>query len=75
MQADLTAFTEFYKNKHSGRKLDYDHSLGTVTLRARFKSEEKELSVSLFQAVVLLLYSDEDNIGFRDIKENTGIGG
>ncbi|THH31569.1 hypothetical protein EUX98_g2606 [Antrodiella citrinella] len=74
MQADLTRYTAFYKLKHQGHKLDWDHALGTATLRARFARGEKELSVSLYQALVLLLFNEEDTeIGFADIKETTGI--
>jgi len=69
MQDELFRFTEYYKKKHSGRTLTWDHSLGTATLKARFKSSMKELSVSLHQAVVLLLFNSEDEISFQDIKQ------
>lgn len=74
MQTDLTKYTAFYKNKHQGHKLDWDHALGTATLRARFARGEKELSVSLYQALVLLLFNEDSEIGFADIKERTRIG-
>lgn len=75
MQADLNKFVAFYNTKHQGRKLDFDHSLGTVQLKSRFKGGDKELQVSLHQALVLLLFNDQDEIGFADIKQNTRIGG
>ena len=74
MQDELQKFATFYKNKHQGRKLDFDHSLGTVQMRARFKGGDKELSVSLYQAVILLLFNDQTEIGFNDIKTNTNMG-
>ena len=74
MQADLTRYGEHYKSKHSGRILDWIHSLGTAILRARFKAGTKELSVSLYQAVVLLLFNEATEIPFMDIKEQTNIG-
>lgn len=43
-------------------------------MRARFKSGEKELSVSLYQAVVLLLFNDQVEIGFNDLKTTTRMG-
>ncbi|KAF8168514.1 Cullin family-domain-containing protein [Crassisporium funariophilum] len=75
MQDQLTAYSDYYKSKHSGRVLDWNHSLGTATLKARFKAGVKELSVSLYQAVVLLLFNDHeaDGIPFLDIKEQTSI--
>ena len=33
----------------------------------------KELQVSLFQALVLLLFNDGDNLSFEDIKNATNI--
>ncbi|OJT08512.1 Cullin-4 [Trametes pubescens] len=73
MQDDLSAYTAFYKKHHQGRKLDWDHALGTATLRARFKAGEKELSVSLYQGAVLLLFNDEATYAYADIKAQTGL--
>jgi cullin-4 len=76
MQAQLTRYGEHYKSKHSGRILDWIHSssLGTAILRAQFKAGTKELLVSLYQAVVLLLFNENTEIPFVDIKEQTNIG-
>ena len=74
MQAELTKYGEYYKSKHSGRLLNWIHALGTATLRARFKAGTKELSVSLYQAIVLLLFNETTEIPFVDIKEQTNIG-
>ena len=74
MQAELTRYGEHYKSKHSGRILDWVHSLSTAILRARFNAGTKELSVSLYQAVVLLLFNENTEIPFMDIKEQTNIG-
>ncbi|KAH9850620.1 Cullin-domain-containing protein [Lenzites betulinus] len=73
MQDDLIAYTEFYKKHHQGHKLDWDHALGTATMRARFKAGEKELSVSLYQAAMLLLFNEEPTITYADLKEQTGL--
>ncbi|KAI0367469.1 Cullin-4B [Pilatotrama ljubarskyi] len=73
MQDDLVDYAEFYKKKHQGRKLDWDHALGTATLKARFKAGEKELSVSLYQAAILLLFNEETTISYGDIKAQTGL--
>ena len=43
-------------------------------MRARYKGGDKELSVSLYQAVILLLFNDQTEIGFNDIKTNTNMG-
>lgn len=74
MQEELTKFAAYYKNKHSGHTLDWDHGLGTATLKARFTPGVKELSVSLYQAVVLLLFNESTQLAFQDIKEQTRMG-
>ncbi|KZT24381.1 Cullin-4B [Neolentinus lepideus HHB14362 ss-1] len=68
MQDQLNRFNVFYKNKHQGRKLEWDHNLGTANLKAQFKAGPKDLSVSLYQAVILLLFNDADEIAFADIQ-------
>ncbi|KAI1789168.1 Cullin-4B [Ganoderma leucocontextum] len=73
MQDDLSTFTQYYKSKHQGRALDWDHALGTAILRAQFLAGEKELSVSLYQAVILLLFNGDTEIGYADIKEQTSL--
>ncbi|TRM66353.1 Cullin [Schizophyllum amplum] len=72
MQDALISFAESYKAIHSGHKLDWDHALGTATLSARFNAGEKELSVSLYQAVILLMFADGEKRSFAEIKESAG---
>ena len=74
MGDDLKVYEEFYKTQHQGHKLDWDHSLGTATLKARFNKDVKELSVSLHQAVVLLLFNDNDELSAEEIQAQTGLG-
>lgn len=74
MQSDLLSYTTFYKAKHQGHKLEWDHSLGTATIRARFSAGKKDLTVSLYQAVVLLLFDEETEIGYNAILEATRMG-
>ncbi|KAI0249475.1 Cullin-4B [Lactifluus subvellereus] len=73
MQRELDAFATFYSEKHQGHKIEWNHALGTVTLRARFAAGQKELSVSLYQAIVLLLFNDMTEIQFADVKLHTDI--
>lgn len=74
MQDQLTAYTAFYKGRHQGHKIEWDHALGTATLKARFKAGQKELSVSLYQCIVLLLFNDSAELSYADIKEHTRMG-
>lgn len=73
MTDELNKFTRFYKEKHNTHKLDWDHALGTVTMRANFKAGVKELSVSLYQAIILLLFNDAEEIPFGEVKTQTSM--
>ncbi|XP_072939842.1 cullin-4A [Epargyreus clarus] len=77
LPAELTRhqdhFAKFYLAKHSGRKLQWQATLGHCVLRAHFSQGNKELQVSLFQALVLLLFNDGDNLSFEEIKTATNI--
>ncbi|XP_050314082.1 cullin-4B [Anthonomus grandis grandis] len=66
-------FKDFYLSKHSGRKLQWQPTLGHCVLRATFKTGPKELVVSLFQTLVLILFNDCDSLAFEYIKEVTNI--
>lgn len=74
MADDLGTYLDHYNGKHKGRKLDWDHALGTATLKARFKAGTKELSVSLYQAVILLLFNESDTYTYEEIKDATRLG-
>jgi cullin 4 len=71
MQDELTLYAQFYKTKHQGHKLYWDHTLGTITLKARFASGVKDLTMSLYQAIVLLLFNDANELSYRDIQLQT----
>nr|XP_056717915.1 cullin-4A [Euleptes europaea] len=66
-------FKTFYLGKHSGRKLQWQSSLGHAVLKAEFKEGKKEFQVSLFQTLVLLMFNEGDEFGFEEIKMATGI--
>lgn len=74
MSASLEHFDSYYKSKHQGRRLTWSHAHATVTLTAYFPKGTKELSVSLLQAAVLLLFNDGDELEYTDILNSTGIG-
>lgn len=66
-------FKEFYLSKYSGRRLMWQNSLGHCVLKADFPKGKKELAVSLFQTVVLMLFNDAQKLSFQDIRESTSI--
>ncbi|KAM5147540.1 cullin-4A isoform 2-T2 [Callospermophilus lateralis] len=66
-------FKAFYLGKHSGRKLQWQTTLGHAVLKAEFKEGKKEFQVSLFQTLVLLMFNEGDGFSFEEIKMATGI--
>ncbi|KAK4787280.1 hypothetical protein SAY86_011113 [Trapa natans] len=66
-------FKEFYLSKYNGRRLMWQNSLGHFALKADFPKGKKELAVSLFQTVVLMLFNDAQRLSFQDVKDSTGI--
>eukprot|EP00245_Coleochaete_scutata_P015265 TRINITY_DN6730_c1_g2_i1.p1 TRINITY_DN6730_c1_g2~~TRINITY_DN6730_c1_g2_i1.p1 ORF type:complete len:826 (+),score=198.29 TRINITY_DN6730_c1_g2_i1:104-2581(+) len=66
-------FKDFYLSKHSGRRLMWQNSLGHCVLKADFPKGKKELAVSLFQTVVLMLFNDLEELSFQEIKDATAI--
>lgn len=67
-------FEQFYHNKYNGRKLQWKHQLAHCQLRSRFPKGDKELVVSSFQAIVLLLFNDVpegETLEYPQIQEAT----
>ena len=72
----INDFQEFYCNKHTGRRLNWKHQLAHCQLRAKFPKGSKELVVSSFQAIVLLLFNDigeEETLPYSEIQAATGL--
>lgn len=69
-------FELHYKHKHSGRKLDWKHALAHCQMRAVFPKGSKELVVSSFQAIVLLLFNglaDGETLTYKYILSESGL--
>ncbi|KAG9234771.1 Cullin family-domain-containing protein [Amylocarpus encephaloides] len=67
----------YYQRKHTGRRLTWKHALSHSIVKAHFdRGPPKELLVSGFQAIVLVLFNglnSEDNLSYPDIKAATGL--
>jgi cullin-4 len=74
LQASIDAFTSWYGTQHRNRQLSWRHQLATVTLSGRFASGKYEIGVSLFQAVVMMQFNEEDSLTYEEVSERTGIG-
>lgn len=69
-------FEQHYKTKYNGRKLTWKNALAHCQLRARFPKGNKEIVVSGFQAIVLLLFNDVpdgESLAYSDIQAATAL--
>lgn len=75
------SFEKFYLDKHSGRKLSWQASMGTADVRATFqrpngKVQRYELNVSTYAMVILVLFNDVRNgesLTYEEIQTRTRI--
>eukprot|EP00741_Cyanophora_paradoxa_P011788 tig00020563_g11392.t1 len=66
-------FKTYYLGKHSGRKLTWHYAWSICMLKANYPKGRRELQVSLYQAVILLLFNDTDTLSLKDLSEQTGM--
>lgn len=74
----ITSFDKYYQSKHTGRRLTWMHSLAHCVVRAQFNRGPKELLVSAFQAVVLVLFNEAEEkndgvLSYDQITTSTGL--
>ncbi|KAJ5662719.1 hypothetical protein N7462_011645 [Penicillium macrosclerotiorum] len=75
------SFEKFYLDKHSGRKLSWQASMGTADVRATFvrsngKVQRYELNVSTYALIILILFNDVpdgSSLTYEEIQECTRI--
>ena len=72
----MNNFSSFYLRQYVGRRLQFVHSLGQFQLNAVFgcqvEKRRYKLDVSEFQGLVLLLFSERNNLlSFSDILAKT----
>lgn len=76
--SQIERFDRYYKAQHTGRALTWKHSLAHCSIKATFPKGPKELLVSAFQAVVLLMFNSVPADGFLtydQISQGTGLQG
>jgi len=73
VSALYSEFTKFYLDKHASQKLVWDNSKATCVLRANLPKGRKELAVSAYQAVVLILFNTSKTLSYKQILEGTGL--
>lgn len=72
----IEKYDRHYRNKHTGRRLTWKHALAHSIVKAQFNKGSKELVVSGFQAIVLVLFNNigpDGNLSYEDIQKATGL--
>lgn len=72
----IEKYDRHYKHKHTGRRLTWKHALAHSIVKAQFNRGVKELVVSGFQAIVLVLFNNigpDGNLSYEDIQKATGL--
>ena len=72
----VAEFESYYKMKHGGRRLVWKHSLAHCQIKADFPKGKKEIVVSAFQAMVLLLFNGKalgEVVSYPDIQSATNL--
>lgn len=69
----LAKFQKFYLSSHQNEKLNWSPALSQMSVTAHFKKGDKELQVSSFQGIVLLLFNDHDKLSFNEVKQKTDL--
>lgn len=66
-------FSAFYLGRHSGRRLNFQFSLGNIDLKARYSSRSYEIIIHFYQAIILLLFNDNPKLSYENIKSLTNL--
>jgi len=74
----IERFSEFYLEKHTGRKLSWQTSTGSAELRATFgtgpnKYRRHDLCVSTYQMCILMLFNEKPALTLGEIRTATAI--
>ena len=67
-------FEDYYKSKHTGRKLEWKHQLAHCQMRANFPKGRKEIVFSSFQAIVMLYFNekaDGEHVTYTELRDAT----
>ncbi|KAF4694884.1 Cullin-3 [Perkinsus olseni] len=74
MKCLIDRFEAFYLSKHSGRKLTWMFNYGTADVRSRVGRNPHVLTVSTYQAMMLLLFNTSDALSYERIRSSLNCG-
>jgi hypothetical protein len=76
MTSSQKLYEKFYTEKFSGKRLVWQNTLSSCLITAYFPKGQKEILLSLPQAVVLLMFNNtrKRSFSFSEIQHTTGFG-
>lgn len=72
MQRCLGLFQDFYAAGTEHRRLQWIHSLGQATVSAKINNRRHDLIVNTYQALILLLFNQDEDIDINTIQKAIG---
>merc|ERR1719281_1873817 len=73
MQKAIQCFHNFYNGRTQHRRLQWIHSLGQATIAARLNNRRHDLIVNSYQALIMLLFTKDENHSLSFIQSTTGL--
>eukprot|EP00747_Dinoflagellata_sp_TGD_P103439 gnl/TRDRNA2_/TRDRNA2_168962_c0_seq1.p1 gnl/TRDRNA2_/TRDRNA2_168962_c0~~gnl/TRDRNA2_/TRDRNA2_168962_c0_seq1.p1 ORF type:complete len:753 (-),score=178.87 gnl/TRDRNA2_/TRDRNA2_168962_c0_seq1:182-2440(-) len=73
MQKAIQVFHNFYNGRTQHRRLQWIHSMGQATIAAKLNNRRHDLIVNSYQALILLLYTRDEQHSFQAIQTATGL--
>eukprot|EP01088_Endostelium_zonatum_P018470 TRINITY_DN5947_c0_g1_i4.p1 TRINITY_DN5947_c0_g1~~TRINITY_DN5947_c0_g1_i4.p1 ORF type:complete len:494 (-),score=135.69 TRINITY_DN5947_c0_g1_i4:25-1506(-) len=73
LEKAVNLFSNFYSNKHSGRRLTWLHHLGKADLKSYYLKKKYEFQVTNYQMGILLMFNRSEKITVEEIGNSTGL--
>jgi cullin 1 len=69
----IKSFKDFYDGRTQSRLLKWVHSLGTCNILARYTDGDKDMSMSTYQACILILFNTNEKLSANEIQKTLGL--
>ena len=69
----IDVFQQFYAETHQSRRLSWVHSQGTCSMIVELKKKKHELTMSTYQACILLHFNGSRTVAVKDLAEGLAL--
>ena len=67
IQMELKLFEHFHQQNAPRKALRWAHHLGTATLQCQFNNQLKDITMTAFQAMILIKFNDKKVVSFEEL--------